>query len=196
MARFLSLCPVAMLATATGACSTVEPKPGAQEPAPEPRTQQIRLDGLGLGFELPLAWSGQTEGQARVYSGPEGTAGYFTTITVQALDSAGTPLGEILETAYAELAKKPGFAWKGRQPDALGQRQLLRYELEFELHEVKRRKAGLLIAAAESGTRVVDIAYAAPASLFEQGRQVFADLENTLAVSGRAWQHTQLSTTP
>jgi len=137
-------------------------------------------DATGVSFELPTTWTVTDSGAALVFSGPNGSPDYYTTVTFQAaLRTDDQTLDEALATAHAELTQLPQFAWHFREPALVATRPALRYGLQVELHESLRFKHGVLFDA--SGT-IVNLVFAGTPEVFATGLPVFEHVLATVAV--------------
>lgn len=148
-----------------------------QTPPPaRPATEIFSDDLLGLSFELPADWRHDRDGRRHIFSGPEGTPLFFTTVTLQPLDERGK-LDDALSRAYEPVLGFPAFAWENREPVTVSGRPGLRYGVTFELHEKQRRKSGLVI---DTSRQLLDLSYGATTELFPLGIPAFETIVGTL----------------
>ncbi len=173
MTTALSQTVVASLALA---CATLI---ACDQPAPAapPTTRVFSDELLGLSFELPADWRHERIGQRHIFSGPEGTDLFFTTVTLQPL-GPGEKLDVALSRAYESALGYRGFAWERREPTTVAGRPALRYGVTFELHEKQRRKSGVVL---DSGEQLLDLSYGATTELFATGLPAFTLLVDSLS---------------
>ena len=165
-----------LLALTALVISCAGPPPGD----PAPRSWLFHHDATGVSFELPASWRATESERALVFSGPERSPSYYTTITFQAaLSDSDRTLGDALAAAHADLAELPQFAWHFREAALVATRPALRYGLQVELHESVRVRHGVVFDA--SGT-VVDLAYAGTPEVFDSGLPAFEHVLATVAV--------------
>jgi hypothetical protein len=151
---------------------------GCHGEAPAPKgTRWVKDATSGLCFLLPTDWIERDESGARVYSGPEGTDAYFSTLTLQTSINDGRPLFEVLQTIYTPLSRRSKLTWLAVAATSIRRRPAIRFEVTFTLEEAPRRQAGLII---DTGERVLSFTYTANADLFVQSQGVFAQAVDSL----------------
>lgn len=167
-----------LLVMITGCADTPAP------PSPDSSRQIIEDVNAGISFQLPPHWYETPSDSHRVFSGPQGTPEYFTTITLQTLSPRWDPTPDL---ALATLLKET----RDIRPDVLAQIPLvlttttmtqpgLLYSLAFLHHREPFRRIGVLLP---SEGRLLDINYTANTALFAQSLPVFQEVLNSLGVS-------------
>lgn len=174
--------PLLSVLAATLALSCQKPPREASAP---PETV-FEHPGLGVSFAVPSDWVRQNEGSAIVFSGPEGSPAFYTTLTLQtspegaAADPDDTMLLErVLEHSYSALESDRTPRFVGRSPARVAGVEALRYFVSFDLHERDRLRAGVLLRVRSS---IVDVSYTAPAERFGDNLHVFERALATLRI--------------
>lgn len=169
------------LALSSSACTP----PEASKPSAPflPMTSVITDIDSGLAFSLPADWVEEERDHQRIFSGPEGTPQYFTTITLQTLssqwhESPAMALEQILENtddSRARLISTESRLLHGSG----GLHPALWYSIELRHHRERFRRVGVIIAISQG---LVDIQYTASINLFESSFLVFDSLLSSLIV--------------
>jgi hypothetical protein len=156
---------------------------GARGPAaPLPPERSYDNPGLGVSFAIPAEWVDDAVGAAVVLGGPAGTPSYFTPLTLQASPrgAVAPDLDRVLTATWEHPAGDAPPTVRARVPALVAGAQALRYLVAFDLHEVPRLRAGVLL---RHGGSVVDLAYVAPRDLFAANLLVFERALATLALA-------------
>jgi hypothetical protein len=147
-------------------------------------------DALGIGFDLPVHWTYHSQASSRgsvlVFSGPNHTNQYYTTVTLQAVTSPQESLYQALLTVHESILGLPEFAWIAREPAVIDGRPALRYALCVQLHESLRLKYGVLL---EASGYLVNLTYSGTTEVFGDAVGVFEDIVASLSVTDIAGAH-------
>ncbi len=144
-----------------------------------PALHRVIPPGLGISFDLPQTWVAESLAHATVYSAPAGTAEYFATVTVEAMQRPPGSLADTLAAAYATATTWPQFAWDERTPTLVAGEAALRYTVRFEKDEVLRRQIGLVL---ERAPFRLCVRYAAPAAQFDAGQWIFERIVQSMRI--------------
>lgn len=169
------------LALSSSACTAPEAPTSPVPSLPQP---SIITDlESGLAFSIPADWVEESGDHQRVFSGPQGSPQYFTTITLQTLssewhESPTVALEKILESTEDSRARL--IATESRLfPGSESLHPALWYSLELRHHRERFRRIGVIIAVSQ---RLVEIQYTASTPLFESSFLVFDSLLASLIV--------------
>ena len=127
-------------------------------------TVRVEHAGLGLSVEVPTTWTVEREDRRMLVSGQPHSPEFVTTLTAQAIWPDF--LDHALEQSYRALSEQTKFEWLWREPILVQDYSALFYCAAFELHELPRRRCGVLV---HRETHLVDLAYQAPDASFTVG---------------------------
>ena len=152
------------------------PKPEATQSQPEPSDGPRRFAEPGFGYTMPYppSWVYEKPSQwTVVFSGPEGTDAYYTTVTVQNLQASTYPdMNAVIEDLKQQLkASGKKHRWHHTVPylhmDDMGNVEGKQFTMEYWEGKQKLRRSGVLIPRPKFGVYHY-WSYTAPEALWSE----------------------------